>query len=52
MNTLKSKRLALALALSGAVLPLTTVGCGGGGGGLLGSQQPTPTATPFATPAD
>ena len=48
MNTPKSKRLALTLALTGAVLPLTLIGCGGGGGGLL-SPRPTTRPNPTAT---
>ncbi len=47
MNNPISKRLALTLALSGAILPLTIVGCGGGNGGLLGSQKPTATPAPI-----
>ena len=44
-------RLLLTLALCGAVLPLTIVGCGGGNGGLLNpnpTARPNPTATPTA----
>lgn len=50
MKNLYTKRLALALALCGAVLPLTIVGCGGGGGGggLLSPQGPQTPQTPTA----
>ena len=43
-NTFKP-RLALALALCGAVLPLTFAGCSGGNGLLGPRPQPTPTPT-------
>ena len=33
-------KLLLALALCGAVLPLSTIGCGGGNGGLINPQNP------------
>ncbi len=41
-------RFALALALSGAVLPFVLVGCSGGNGGLL-NPAPTPTPVPNGT---
>ncbi len=48
MKHLATPRLALALALSGAVIPLSIVGCGGGNG-LIRGGQPTPTPTPTST---
>ena len=50
MKNFIAKRLALPLALLGAVLPLTTIGCGGGNGGLLNPQTPQTPASVNLTP--